>query len=176
MKSFIHNIILILFILVGYSCFAQEETTFVKIGGPVPDFNYEISLGLTKSISDLKGKTVLITFFATWCGPCRKELPHIQSDIYNKYKKNPNFEILILGREHSWDEVNKFRAENKFSMPFYPDPERKIYSKFAGQYIPRNFLISPDGKILFSSIGFNEKDFSTLKDMIEIQLKSGKKE
>jgi len=176
MKRFIQNVILILFILGGYSCFAQEETTFVKLAGPVPDFNYEISPGLTKSISELKGKTILITFFATWCGPCRKELPHIQSDIYNKYKKNPNFEILIFGREHSWEEVNKFKTENKFSMPFYPDPERKIYSKFAGQYIPRNFLISPEGKILFSSIGFDEKDFTALKNLIETQLKSGKKE
>jgi len=176
MKRFIQTISLILYILGGYSCFAQEETTFVKLAGPVPDFNFEISPGLTKSISELKGKTVLITFFATWCGPCRKELPHIQSDIYNKYKKNPNFELLVFGREHSWEEVNKFKAENKFTMPFYPDAERKIYSKFAGQYIPRNFLISKDGKILFSSIGFDEKDFSALKEMIDNQLKSGKKD
>jgi hypothetical protein len=56
-------------------------------------------------------------------------------------------------------------------MPFYPDSDRKIYSKFAGQYIPRNFLLSPEGKILFSSIGFDEKDFKSLKEMIEIQLK-----
>lgn len=55
-------------------------------------------------------------------------------------------------------------------MPFYPDPERKIYAKFAGQYIPRNFLISPEGTILFSSIGFEEKDFKLLKEMIARQL------
>jgi hypothetical protein len=77
----------------------------------------------------------------------------------------------IFGREHNWEEVNKFKSDNKFSMPFYPDPDRKIYSKFAGQYIPRNFLLSPEGKILFSSIGFDEKDFKSLKEMIEIQLK-----
>jgi hypothetical protein len=56
-------------------------------------------------------------------------------------------------------------------MPFYPDPERKIYSKFAKQFIPRNFLISPEGKILFSTIGFEEKDFKLLKEMIGNQLK-----
>lgn len=149
---------------------AQEETTFVKLSDPVPSFAFEKSPGKAINIIDLKGKTILITFFATWCGPCRKELPLIQSDIYNKYKKNPNFELIILGREHNWNEVNKFREANKFTMPFYPDPERKIYSKFAGQYIPRNFLISPEGKILFSSIGFEEKDFKKLKEMIEQQL------
>ena len=123
------------------------------------------------NIADLKGKTLLITFFATWCGPCRKELPHIQTEIYNKYKKNPNFELLILGREHNWEEVNKFKEANKFSMPFYPDPERKIYSKFAGQYIPRNFVVSAEGKVVYSSIGFDEKDFKKLKETIDAQVK-----
>lgn len=151
--------------------FAQEETTLVKLNDPVPAFMFERSPGKTQNISELKGKTVLITFFATWCGPCRKELPHIQSDIYNKYKKNPKFELLILGREHSWEEVNKFKEENKFTMPFYPDQERKIYSRFAGQYIPRNFLISSEGKVIFSSIGFEEKDFESLKKLIDQQLK-----
>ena len=163
----------ILFFLL-FSCFsgfAQEETTLVKINAQVPAFVFEKSPGKNVSISELKGKTILITFFATWCGPCRKELPHIQADIYDQYKKNPDFELLILGREHSWEQVNKFKEENKFTMPFYPDPERKIYSQFASQYIPRNFLISPEGKVIFSSIGFEEKDIEALKKLIGQQLK-----
>ena len=152
-------------------CSAQEETTFAKLSENVPAFDFEVSPGKEQNITGMKGKLVLITFFASWCGPCRQELPHIQSDIYNKYKNNPNFRILIFGREHSWEEINKFKADNKFNMPFYPDPERKIFSKFAGQYIPRNFLISPEGKVLYSSIGFDKKDFQSLKELIEDQLK-----
>ena len=171
MKFRIVNSMLIFLICSSFLSVAQEETTFAKFSEPVPEFVFEKSPGKTMNISELKGKTVLITFFAIWCGPCRKELPFIQSDIFNKFKKNPNFEILIFGREHSWDEVTKFKEANKFSMPFYPDPDRKIYSKFAGQYIPRNFLISPEGKILFSSIGFDKKDFKTLKETIDNQLK-----
>jgi len=170
MKNMIQLFVYLFLFNTGTRCFAQEETTFVKLSGPVPEFSYEQNPGTTKSIRDLKGKTVLITFFATWCGPCREELPHIQSDIYNKYKKNTNFELLIFGREHNWQEVNKFKTDNKYTMPFFPDPERKIYSKFAGQYIPRNFLISPEGTVLFSSIGFKEQEFNDLKALIEKQL------
>lgn len=165
------KILLIAFLFCFTFGYAQEETTLVKISEPVPSFEFEKSPGQIQNISEYKGKLVLITFFATWCGPCRKELPHIQADIYNKYKDNPNFKLLILGREHSWDEVNKFKADNKFSMPFYPDPERKIYSKFATQFIPRNFLISPEGLVLFSSIGFEDKDYKELKETIVNQLK-----
>jgi peroxiredoxin len=153
-------------------CFAQEETTFVKVNDSVPVFEFEKTPGKKTSISDLKGKTVLITFFATWCGPCRKELPRIQSDVYNKYRKNPNFELLIFGREHSWEEIEKFSESNKFTMPMYPDPERKIYSQFAGQYIPRNFLVSAEGKVIYNSIGFDEKEFKKMKELIDYQLKS----
>ncbi len=171
MRRIFQHSILIFLILYYFSSLAQEETTLVKLSDQVPEFEFEKSPGIKQNISDLKGKTVLITFFATWCGPCREELPHIQAEIFNKYKKDPNFELLIFGREHSWEEVNKFKAGNKFSMPFYPDPERKIYSKFAGQYIPRNFLISPEGRILYSSIGFNEKEFEQLREKINNQLK-----
>lgn len=165
------NLLLIALMLLSLSGFSQEETTLVKLNQTVPDFTFENTLKKKQSISDLKGKTVLITFFATWCGPCRKELPHIQSDIYNKYKNNPDFELLIFGREHTWDDVSKFRKDNQFAMPFYPDVERKIYSKFATQFIPRNFLISPEGKVIFSSIGFEEKDFNELKKLLEAKLK-----
>jgi thiol-disulfide isomerase/thioredoxin len=165
------KLLVILFVFSTIYGSSQEETTHVKISDNVPVFEFEVKPGVKQNINNLKDRLVLITFFATWCAPCRQELPHIQSDIYNKYKNNPNFQLLIFGREHSWEEVNKFKAENRFTMPFYPDPDRIIYSKFAGQYIPRNFLISPEGKVLYSSTGFDEKDFKELKELIEAHLK-----
>ena len=171
MKTTIKVSILFLLIFSFLQSFAQQDTTMVKLLDPVPAFDFELSQGIRQNIIDLKGKLVMVTFFATWCGPCRQELPHIQSDIYNKYKNNPKFQLLIFGREHTWEQVNKFKAENKFTMPFYPDPDRKIYSKFALQFIPRTFLISPEGKVIFSSIGFVEKDFNELKELIKVELK-----
>jgi peroxiredoxin len=153
------------------SLFAQDEFTLVKEGQKAPDFTYETAPGKTAKLSDLKGKVVWINFFATWCGPCRQELPHLQKEVYNKLKNNKNFELIILGREHSWEEINKFKTEQKYTMPFYPDIERKIFSLYAKQNIPRNFIIDKDGKVAVSSTGFTEKEFEEIVEKVNGLLK-----
>lgn len=152
--------LLILTILFGaFQLFAQDQFTLAKEGQPAPDFTYELVNGQIQKLSDLRGKVVWITFFATWCGPCRKELPHLQKDVYEKFVDQNDFELLVIGREHSWEEINKFKKEQNFNLPFYADPKREIYSKYAGQNIPRNFIIDKTGKIVISSVGFNEEEF-----------------
>jgi peroxiredoxin len=153
------------------SLFAQDEFTLVKEGQKAPDFTYETAPGKTAKLSDLKGKVVWINFFATWCGPCRQELPHLQKEVYNKLKNNKNFELIILGREHSWEEINKFKTEQKYTMPFYPDIEQNIFSLYAKQNIPRNFIIDKEGKIAVSSTGFTEKEFGEIVEKVEGLLK-----
>ncbi len=148
----------------------EIATTLVKLNETVPDFKFTDEGGKTVSITELRGKTVMITFFATWCGPCRSELPHIQSEIYNQYKDNSKFRLLIFGREHTAKEVAEFKAGQSFTMPFYADKDRSVYGLFAKQFIPRNFLIDTNGKIIFSSVGFAEKDFSALKELIAKKL------
>ena len=150
----------------------EDKTTLVQVGQQVPAFTYTDASGQKKPTTELKGQVVMITFFATWCGPCLKELPHIQQDIFEKYQSNPNFTLLVIGREHTREELSKFKEDKDFSLEFIADPERKIYSNFATQFIPRNFLVDQDGKIIYSSTGFNEDEFNQLKKILEDQLKS----
>lgn len=166
------SILIILFVAFSFQISAQDElaTTIVKKGQKVPAFTFTDENGKTFSISDFKGKVVMITFFATWCAPCRQELPHIQSDIYDKYKENSQFKLLIFGREHSQKEVNDFKAAQGFTMPFYADKNRTVYSLFAEKYIPRNFLIDKNGTIIFSETGFNNEKFTELKNLIQQQV------
>lgn len=155
----------------AFSLSAQDEFTLVKVGDTAPDFSVQTKDGKTLKLSELKGKVVWINFFATWCPPCRKELPYLQKEVYNKHKGNKDFLLLILGREHSWEELDKFAAEQKFNMPFYPDLERKVFSLYAKQNIPRNFIIDKSGKIALSSGGFEEKEFAELVTKMEKLLK-----
>jgi len=159
-------LITILFLFTG-TLFAQDEFTLVKVGDKAPDFPFAIENGQSVKLSDLKGKVVWINFFATWCGPCRQELPYMQKEVYEKLKNNPDFELIILGREHSWEEINKFKTEQKFTMPFYPDMGRKVFSLYAKQNIPRNFIIDKEGKIAITSTGFTEKEFKEIIEKVE---------
>ena len=153
------SLLILSFLFVAAHLFAQDQFTLAKEGQPAPDFSFEMNDGKTQKLSDLKGKVVWITFFATWCGPCRKELPHLQKDVYEKFGNRNDFELLVIGREHTWEEINKFKAEQNFNLPFYPDPKREIFSNYATQNIPRNFIIDKTGKIVVSSVGFTEEEF-----------------
>ena len=147
----------------------QDLVTLVKEGDPAPDFSFVNEKGQTLKLSDLKGKVVWINFFATWCGPCRQELPHLQKEVYDKYKNNKDFVLLIFGREHDQTTVDEFKKTQHYTMPFYPDVKRKIFSLYAKQNIPRNFIIGKDGKIAVSSIGYTEKEFGEMvKKVVEM--------
>ena len=165
---------MLLVFLTGIAALAQNEPktsqTLVSLGMKVPGFKYEASKGKSASINDLKGKLVLINFFATWCGPCKVELPKIQAEIWNKHHANPKFVMLTFGREHNWSEVYKFKQDNGFQFAFYPDPTRGVYGKFATQLIPRSFLIDEDGKIIYMSEGFDENHFNELVKLIDSKL------
>ena len=166
-----HFILFIALLAYAPTTFAQDETTLVKVGEKAPDFKIEMENGSTKQLSELQGKVVWINFFATWCPPCRKELPHLQKEVYEKFKNRNDFEVLVIGREHDWNEVNKFKADHNYLLPFYPDKNREIFGKYAKQNIPRNFIIDKEGKIAVASSGFNEKEFGEIVAKVEQLLK-----
>ena len=155
------------FIIFAVSVAAQdyEKSNIIKVGDQIPEFSITSVDGKTITTAELKGKVVLINFFATWCAPCKKELPYIESDIWKVYK-DKNFVLLVVGREHTLEQLKAF-DKGKYSFSFYADTKREMYSKFAKSYIPRNYLIDQNGKIIFASIGFKDNEFDELKSKIK---------
>lgn len=149
---------------------AQEKETLVKVGDDVPEFVVEMFDGQKINIKDLKGKIVLINFWATWCPPCQEELKRVQKEIIDRFK-GKDFVFLAISREESKEQVKKFRERNGYTFPMGLDPERRIYSKFATATIPRNFIIDKKGKIVEIEVGYTKEAFSKMIEKLERLLK-----
>ena len=154
--------------LVMIVCVQAQE---LKIGDILPNFELTSSVYGNVKAADLKGKVILISLFATWCGPCQKELADVQSMLWPRYKDDKNFVMLVVGREHTDEQLQKYNERKGFTFPLYPDPKREVFSLFAEKTIPRAYLFGKDGTLIYSSIGYTAEEFQTLMNSIEAALK-----
>ena len=146
---------------------AQSDGDIIKVGDQMPAFTIVSDNGM----KTLKGKVVLVNFFATWCPPCQKELADVQQKLWPKYKDNKNFQLLVIGREHTDAELDKYNEKKGFSFPLYPDKNRAIFGAFAKNLIPRSYLIGKDGKVIYVGKGYTEEEFAELMEKIETAVK-----
>lgn len=138
-----------------------EETTLTFIGQMAPDFSVETLDGKTFTLSEQKNKVVLINWFATWCPPCQKEMPHLQKEVWDVFA-DQGLVMISVSRQEKADLVVSFVKKFEVTWPFGLDPDRKAYAKYAEAFIPRNTLVGPDGRIIFQSNGFEDADFKAM--------------
>lgn len=146
-------------------------TTLVKEGMEAPDFTVQMFDGKQITLSNERGKVVLVNFWATWCPPCREELTRVGSDLIERFK-GQNFLFLPISRGEEREAVADFRTQMGYTFPMGLDPERKIYDLYASNYIPRNFLINEEGKVVMTSIGYTAEEFDALIAKIESLLQA----
>lgn len=146
-----------------------DSTTLVRVGDMAPDFTVELFDGSHVTLSALRGKVVLLNFWATWCPPCREELTHVQSELIDRFAGRA-FVFLPVSRGEQRAEVEAFRAKTGYTFPMGLDPERAVYDRYATNYIPRNFLIGKDGRVVAATIGYEDEEFAELIRTIEKQL------
>jgi peroxiredoxin len=113
------------------------------------DFTLYDLQGKQWSLRDLHGKVVLVNFWATWCPPCRKEMPDLQA-LYDKYK-DQGFVVLSISDEDA-AKVAPFIAERKITYPVLLDPGRKVNDAFIVDGIPKSFVYDREGRLVAQSI------------------------
>jgi len=170
MKRVITSLSLLMIIMTAINA-QKDESTLTEVGQVAPAFECETVDGHIINTTKMKGKVIWVNFFATWCPPCKRELPVLQENVMNKYKDNPDFELVVLGREHTMDEMKKYAKDTDLKLPFAPDEGRKIFDMYANSSIPRNVIIGKDGKIAIQSIGFTESEFAKLEEELSELLK-----
>ena len=147
-----------------------ESTTIVKDGMQAPDFTVEMFDGTKVTLSELKGKVVLVNFWATWCPPCRNELARVEKEIIERFK-GQEFVFLPISRGESKEKVAEFRNKMGYTFPMGLDTTQAIFKKYATNYIPRNFLVDRDGKVVKASVGYDDAEFAALVKLIEKEIK-----
>ena len=145
----------------------------VKIGQQVPEFSVKTLDGKSLSISSLKGKVLMLQFTASWCSVCRKEVPHIEADIWKKYKNNPNFALYGIDLDEPKDVVEKFAKQIPVTYPLTLDPKGDIFYQFAekGAGVTRNVIIDKTGKIVYMTRLYKDAEFQEMKKIIAELLK-----
>lgn len=173
----VKSLIFILFALCCLSGKAQEGGAddvgyIVKVGEMAPDFTITLTDGKQVTLSELRGKVVMLQFTASWCGVCRKEMPFIEKDIWLKHKDNSDFALIGIDRDEPLDKVIAFGKSTGVTYPLGLDPGADVFAKYALRKagITRNVLIDKDGRIVMLTRLYNEKEFAALVKKIDEML------
>lgn len=148
---------------------ADDRGYVVKVGDMAPDFTLQTTTGETFKLSDMRGQIVMLQFTASWCGVCRKEMPFIESDIWQKHKDKTSFTLLGIDRDEPLEKVQEFAKQTGITYPMALDPGGDVFALYADRKagITRNIIIDKDGRIVMLTRLFNDQEFSEMCKKIE---------
>ena len=154
--------VLILF----FTSAALAEQSLTKLTDPklAPNFTLLDMDGVSHQLSDYKGKTVIINFWATWCPPCREEMPSMER-AWNKIK-DQNIVMFAINVGEDEDTIFTFLGDYPVSFTILLDTSGTMIDQWPVQGLPTTFVISPNGKLVYRAIGGREWDDEELLDLI----------
>ena len=149
-----------------------ENEYIVKVGDVAPDFTLQMTDGTQFTLSEQRGKVVMLQFTAGWCGICREEMPHIEREIWLPNKENKDFVLVGIDREESLEDILPFIEGVGTTYPIAMDTNADVFAKYALREsgITRNVLIDRDGKIVMLTRKFKSEEFAALVNTINTML------
>lgn len=141
---------------------------------PALDFELQDQFGTTHTLDEYKGKVIFLNFWATWCGPCRAEMPEIQ-DLYEKYKDSEDVVVLgvaapSMGQETSQQGIEEFLETNEYTYPVLMDTNWELFQGYGISAFPTTFMIDVDGNVYGAIRG--QITYDIMEDIIR-QTKEG---
>ena len=130
---------------------AQGESGEIPVI-PAPDFTLTDQYGETHTLSDYQGQTVFLNFWATWCGPCKMEMPDIQA-LYEEWDENAGDLVVLgvagpgIGQEGSAEDIAAFLEENGYTYPVVMDDTGTLFYQYGISAYPTTFMIDPEGNV-----------------------------
>ena len=130
---------------------AQEESGEIPVI-PAPDFTLTDQYGEPHTLSDYQGQTVFLNFWATWCGPCKMEMPDIQA-LYEEWDENAGDLVVLgvagpgIGREGSAEDIAAFLEANGYTYPVVMDDTGTLFYQYGISAYPTTFMIDPEGNV-----------------------------
>ncbi len=122
-----------------------------KVGAQAPDFTLTGLDGTSVRLSDFRGKTVLLNFWATWCGPCRKEFPELVN--LSQLEANHGLVVLAVDVSESRDDVARFAQELGVTFPIVLDSESTVAHSYRLVGLPTSFFVDGDGVVRAQQLG-----------------------
>ena len=143
----------------------------VKPGEPAPNFQLRDMEGRIVSLSDLRGKVVLLNFWATWCGPCRVEMPAMER-LYRTYDRK-DFEILAVSTDAQGVAVTRpFQQENRLTFPILHDADFRVGLSYGARTLPMTFMVDPQGIVRQDIFDARDWEAPEAHQLIEMLMKS----
>lgn len=148
-----------------------QQRGFVKPGQVAPDFRLRDMNGQMVSLSDFRGKVVLLNFWATWCGPCRVEMPAME-ELYRQYSRK-DFEILAVSTDAQGVAVTRpFQQENKLTFPILHDADFRVGLSYGARTLPMTFMVDRNGIVRQQIFGARDWGAPEAHQLVQMLMKS----
>jgi thiol-disulfide isomerase/thioredoxin len=163
LESMVRNAVLLVLGLLLGSVFA-ESALAIGTGTMAPEIGLKDLSGRGVSLNALKGKVVLVDFWASWCAPCREELPVLEA-LYKKYRAQ-GFEVVAVNQDKSADNVRKFLSATPLSFRVVHDQGGSVASRYAPAKMPTSFILDRKGIVRHVHAGFRASERASLEKQI----------